>query len=95
MQVKPGGGVSEKGHKITVTVNDEIDMNRDVIKSDSASVTIPALDLTTAPGTMGGIVTTIEGLLKEIEKTLKSTSRFQIGDSASDEDKEQWTKWFT
>ena len=93
-EVKPGGGVSEKGHKITLKVVDEIDMNRDVIKSDSSNISIPALDLTTNMGAMGGIVTTVEGLLKEIEKTMKSTSRFQIGDSANDEDKQKWTEWF-
>jgi len=92
-EVKPGGGVPEKGHRITLEVVDEIDMNRDVIKSDSASVSIPALELTTNLGAMGGIVTTVEGLLKEIEKTMKSTSRFQIGDSANTEDKEKWEKW--
>lgn len=93
-EVKPGGGVSDKGHTITLKVVDEIDMNRDVIKSDTASVTIPYLDLTTSLGTMGGIVTTVEGLLKEVEKTLRSTGRFQIGDSATDEDKQKWTDWF-
>lgn len=92
-EVKAGGGVPEKGHKISLTVTDEIDMNRDVIKSDSSSVSIPVLELTTALGTMGGIVTTVEGLLKEIEKTMRSTSRFQIGDSATAEDKDKWDKW--
>jgi zinc finger protein len=93
-EVKAGGGVSDKGHKITLNVVDEIDMNRDVIKSDTSSVTIPYLDLTTSLGTMGGIVTTVEGLLKEIQKTLKSTGRFQLGDSATKDEKQKWTEWY-
>lgn len=36
-EVKPGGGVSEKGHRISLQVCDIVDLNRDVIKSDSSS----------------------------------------------------------
>ena len=93
-EVKPGGGVADKGHTLTLRVRDLIDMNRDVIKSETATVSVPALQLETAPGTLGGLVTTVEGLLKEIKKVLTETQSFALGDSTQNaEEKSKWLKW--
>ncbi len=46
-------------------MTEQDDLRRDVIKSESADVTIPELDLHLGPGTLGGLVTTVEGLLTQ------------------------------
>ena len=44
-EVKGGGGISEKGAKITLTVKNEEDLNRDVFKSETSKIVILKLDL--------------------------------------------------
>ncbi|XP_021888039.1 zinc finger protein ZPR1 isoform X2 [Carica papaya] len=70
-ELKPGGRIPEKGKKITLCVRNIDDLSRDVIKSDTASVKVPELELELASGTLGGIVTTVEGLITKISE--KST----------------------
>ncbi|KAF3674589.1 putative peptidyl-prolyl cis-trans isomerase FKBP17-1, chloroplastic-like [Capsicum annuum] len=67
-KLKPGGPISEKGKKITLHVENIKDLSRDVIKSDSAGVEIPELELELASGTLGGMVTTVEGLVTKISE---------------------------
>jgi zinc finger protein len=81
-EIKSGGAVSEKGRKITLKVEDEEDMSRDMLKSDTAGLEIPEIDLVLQAGTLGGRFTTLEGLLNEIYNEL-STKVFQTGDSAT------------
>lgn len=81
-EIKSGGAVSEKGRKITLKVEDEDDMSRDMLKSDTAGLEIPEIDLVLQPGTLGGRFTTLEGLLNEIYTEL-STKVFRTGDSAT------------
>ncbi|KAL4577794.1 hypothetical protein LXL04_013908 [Taraxacum kok-saghyz] len=57
-ELKPGGAIPPKGKKIAVSVKNIVDLSRDVIKSDTASVIIPEIDLELTSGTLGGIVTT-------------------------------------
>ncbi|KAH9304602.1 hypothetical protein KI387_009006 [Taxus chinensis] len=89
-EVKPGGSIPEKGKKITVCILNKDDLSRDVIKSDSARVIVPEVDLELAPGTLGGLVTTVEGLMTTISESLKRVHGFSIGDSA---DGWKRTKW--
>ena len=58
------------------------DMKRDVLKSDSAMVVIPELDLELQHGTLGGLYTTVEGLLGKIYKNLSDDHPF-AGDSST------------
>lgn len=43
---------------------------------------------------MGGLVTTVEGLLEQISTALKTTQSFQLGDSASALDRSTWGAFF-
>ncbi len=43
---------------------------------------------------MGGLVTTVEGLLEQIITALKQTQTFQLGDSASALDRSTWGAFF-
>lgn len=81
-EIKSGGAVAEKGRKITLKVEDDEDMSRDLLKSDTAGLEIPEIDLVLQPGTLGGRFTTLEGLLNEIYNEL-STKVFRTGDSAT------------
>lgn len=81
-EIKSGGAVADKGKKITLKVEDEEDMSRDMLKSDTAGLEIPEIDLILQPGTLGGRFTTLEGLLNEIYNEL-STKVFRTGDSAT------------
>ena len=91
-EIKAGGAVPEKGtvHTLTVTGKDPTDMHRDILKSSTASISIPELDFFMAPGSLGGIYTTVEGLLKQIHDKLLSANPFAYGDSADTEEKENF-----
>lgn len=43
-EIQSGGPVSDKGVRITLTVNSEKDMNRQVVKSDYTSIKIVEVD---------------------------------------------------
>jgi len=83
-EVKTGGGVSEKGKKITFYVDGEEDMNRDLFKSETAEVSINELGLTMTTGSLGGVYSTVEGLFMKLIETLRDNNPF-MGDSADKE----------
>ncbi|GAA5957041.1 hypothetical protein JCM8115_003938 [Rhodotorula mucilaginosa] len=69
-EVKSGGAISAKGRKITLKVEDTDDLSRDILKSETAGLTIPEIDLELNPGTLGGRFTTLEGLLQQVYEEL-------------------------
>lgn len=56
-------------------------MNRDVFKSDTCVMAIPEVDFAMAPGTLGGVYTTVEGLLDKAITNLEDNNPFGVGDS--------------
>ncbi|KAJ0076168.1 hypothetical protein Patl1_34563 [Pistacia atlantica] len=89
-ELKPGGRIPEKGKKISLCVKYINDLSRDVIKSDTASVKVPELDLELASGTLGGVVTTVEGLITKISESLERVHGFTFGDSLDENRKTKW-----
>lgn len=89
-ELKPGGRIPVKGKKITVCVKNVNDLSRDVIKSDTAGVSVPELDLELASGTLGGVVTTVEGLITKICENLERVHGFTFGDSLDDSKRSKW-----
>jgi zinc finger protein len=83
-EIKEGGGISEKAKKITLTVSEPVDLNRDVFKSDTAKFTIKELDFDMEAGSLGSLYTTVEGLLKKLIDELTINNPFGSGDSAMD-----------
>jgi len=77
-EVKAGGAIPPQGERITLVVDGTCpeDMARDVLKSDSAGLTIPEIDLEMAAGSLGGLYTTVEGLLKKVRENLIETNPF-------------------
>ena len=55
-EAKGGGAVPLKGCRATLRCVDEGDLLRDVLKSDTAAVTIPELDLELVHGTVGSVL---------------------------------------
>lgn len=104
-EVKTGGEVPEKGRKITLQVSTKEDLARDILKSESAALSCPELQLRVEPGTMGGRFTTVEGIMTNIRKDLRAQA-FGLedgdadlpdgaGDSMAPESKTQWEDFFT
>jgi len=93
-EVKAGGAISPSGRKYTLH-NAHTDINRSVLKSETASVYIPELHLELASGTLGGKFTTIEGLLTDIESALKNNPFTHGGDSRESEDAIKWQTFFS
>ncbi|KAL7599080.1 hypothetical protein Lser_V15G22225 [Lactuca serriola] len=60
------------------------------IKSDTASVKIPEIDLELAGGTLGGLVTTVEGLVTKINESLERVHGFTFGDSLDEDRRSKW-----
>ena len=48
--IKAGGGISEKGSNIILKVSEPEDLRRDVIKADTASISVPEADLEVTTG---------------------------------------------
>ncbi|KIY45072.1 zf-ZPR1-domain-containing protein [Fistulina hepatica ATCC 64428] len=69
-EVKSGSAISEKGKRITLKVEDSEDLSRDILKSETAGLTIPEIDLVLQQGTLGGRFTTLEGILDQVHEEL-------------------------
>ncbi|SCV70263.1 BQ2448_1657 [Microbotryum intermedium] len=80
-EVKSGGVMANKGRKITLKVDDADDLSRDILKSDTAGLEIPEIELELNPGTLGGRFTTLEGLLRQVYEELDEKV-FARGDAA-------------
>jgi zinc finger protein len=103
-EVKTGGEVPEKGRRITLQVKTAEDLARDILKSESAALACPELQLRVEPGTMGGRFTTVEGILTNIRRDLRAQA-FGLedgdselpegaGDSMTSESKRSWDEFF-
>lgn len=84
-EVKPGGGpIPEYGIRIQLTVQDKVDLTRDIIKSSCAGIEIPELELELSEGSLGGFYTTVEGLLEKIYNQLKEANPFGESDGVEE-----------
>ncbi|KAF2149069.1 zf-ZPR1-domain-containing protein [Myriangium duriaei CBS 260.36] len=104
--VKTGGEVPEKGQRITLTVETAEDLARDLLKSESAALSCPELQLEVQPGTLGGRFTTVEGILTQFRRDLRAQAfdladgdaeeeLVKAGDSMPAETKRSWDEFFS
>lgn len=85
-EVKSGTGIEEKGVKYSLKLTDPSDLNRDLLKSDTAIFEIPEIEFYMNSGTLGGKFTTIEGILKNCREQLNESCPFSFsGDSETKE----------
>jgi zinc finger protein len=78
-EVKPGTAIEEKAIKFILKITDPSDLNRDLIKSEFATLEIPEVEFYMSSGTLGGKFTTIEGLLKDCREQLGDICPFVAG----------------
>ena len=74
-----------------LSVENDLDLNRDILKSDTASLEFPEIEFEMGMGTLGSLFTTVEGLIIKIIDSLKECYTFQ-GDSSTDEQKDGFRK---
>ncbi|KAK2754839.1 nucleolar zinc-finger protein [Arachnomyces sp. PD_36] len=98
--VKTGGAIPEKGRRIVAKIENEIDLSRDILKSDSCVLSSEELELSVQPGTLGGRFTTIEGLLTQIRDQLHGqifdaeNLDLEASDSMTVDYKSKWVRFF-
>ncbi|XP_030382626.1 zinc finger protein ZPR1 [Scaptodrosophila lebanonensis] len=85
-EVKSGGGIEPQGVRFKVRIVDKEDLTRDVLKSETCSLSIPELDLDVGPHALCGRFTTVEGLLVAMRDQLDGAF---FHDSADDTSKTQ------
>ncbi|MCJ1288090.1 nucleolar zinc-finger protein [Xylographa opegraphella] len=98
--VKTGGEFPQKGQRIWLDVENATDLTRDILKSETCCLKIPACSVEVQPGTMGGRFTTVEGLLTQVRDDLRGAI-FDTddvdslgGDSMPPEQKSAWASFF-
>uniref|UniRef100_A0A7S3DST4 Zinc finger ZPR1-type domain-containing protein n=1 Tax=Entomoneis paludosa TaxID=265537 RepID=A0A7S3DST4_9STRA len=81
-QVTASGEIQRQGQILTLTVASPRDLNRQVVKSDAATLSVPQLDLEIPPSTQRGTLSTVEGILKKTATALESQQpdRLRLGD---------------
>eukprot|EP00118_Oscarella_pearsei_P021122 m.234891 g.234891 ORF g.234891 m.234891 type:complete len:446 (+) comp40122_c1_seq3:1824-3161(+) len=84
-EVKSGSGIADKGIRIELQMTTTEDLSRDVLKSETAYVKIPDIDLEVQSRSIGGRFTTVEGMIVEIRDELRKLNPFGFGDSAQDD----------
>ncbi|XP_068159322.1 zinc finger protein ZPR1 [Drosophila tropicalis] len=89
-EVKSGGGVEPQGIRFKVRIAKKEDLTRDVLKSETCSLSIPELDMEVGPNALCGRFTTVEGLLVAMRDQLDGTF---FHDSADDNSKEQMKRF--
>ncbi|KAG8235023.1 hypothetical protein J437_LFUL015074 [Ladona fulva] len=62
--IQPGGQIQDKGIRITVEITAADDLNRQVVKSDNASIKIKELDFEIPAQSQKGEITTVEGIIQ-------------------------------
>jgi zinc finger protein len=82
-EIKGGGAIPKFGTKITLRVSTADDLAREVLKSDTAGLEIPELELELDEGGLDGVYTTVEGLLNKLYDRLESANPFGSGDAAT------------
>lgn len=68
-EVQPGGSIAPKGISLTLTASQASDLQRSVLLSDAATVSVAELELTVPPASRGRL-TTVEGILGDVAEGL-------------------------
>jgi zinc finger protein len=81
-EIKGGGAIPKYGCKIILKVTHEDDLGREILKSDTAGIEIPEIELELEEGSLDGVYTTVEGLLEKLRDRLQKANPFGSGDAA-------------
>jgi zinc finger protein len=82
-EVKSGTGIASEGIRYRLVMNDPIDLNRDILVSETSSFAIPDLDFELSSSkSIGGRFTTLEGIFTTLKSQLTTIIMpFSGGDS--------------
>ncbi|XP_047439111.1 zinc finger protein ZPR1 [Mugil cephalus] len=80
-EIQSAGRIQEQGVCYTLRVKSKQDLNREVVKADSATTRIPELDFEIPPYTQKGSLSTIEGLL---DRAVAGLEQDQVARRAAD-----------
>ncbi|GMI44760.1 hypothetical protein TrCOL_g12019 [Triparma columacea] len=80
-EIKGGGAIPKFGTKVELRVEDEEDMGREVLKSDTGGIMIPEIEMELEEGGMDGVYSTVEGLVKKLHERIEMANPFGGGDS--------------
>ncbi|PAV77977.1 hypothetical protein WR25_04283 [Diploscapter pachys] len=69
-EIQSGEAVQEHGTEIVLRVREQVDLRRQMVKSEYASIEVPELELTIPSRSQPGEVTTIEGVLDRVRSGL-------------------------
>ncbi|XP_015813905.3 zinc finger protein ZPR1 [Nothobranchius furzeri] len=89
-EIQSAGRIQDQGVCYTLKVKTKQDLNREVVKADSATIRIPELDFEIPPFTQKGSLSTVEGLLDravaglEQDQPLRRTTDPQVADKIED-----------
>ncbi|KAI8821923.1 ZPR1 zinc-finger domain-containing protein [Chytriomyces cf. hyalinus JEL632] len=81
-EIQTGSAVREKGSIHTCSIKSKADLNRQVVKSESASVKFTELNFEIPAATQRGVLTTVEGL---VSKSIEGLSAMQPARLIQDE----------
>ncbi|KAJ2918902.1 hypothetical protein MD484_g1527, partial [Candolleomyces efflorescens] len=87
-EVKSGAAISPQGKRIILKVEDSEDLSRDILKSETAGLEIPEIELVLTHGTLGGRFTTLEGILNQVYEEL--SEKVFAGDSSVGSEKKSY-----
>ena len=79
--IKSASGTPARGAVARLVVESADDFARDVLKSETAGLSIPEIELEVAHGSLGGVYTTVEGLLEKVRDKIRGAT-CSAGDSA-------------
>src|ERR1700712_36439 len=74
-EVQPAGEIQQKGHKYTFKVDSRLDLNRQLVKSDTCILRVEDVDLEIPPGR--GQLTNLEGILSMIAADLSEAQDYR------------------
>ncbi|CAF1931170.1 unnamed protein product [Rotaria magnacalcarata] len=95
-EVKSGTGIAPQGIRYRLIMNDPIDLNRDILVSETSSFSIPDLDFELSESrSIGGRFTTVEGILTTLKSELTNMIMpFSCGDSHDPKSDKNYVKLF-
>ncbi|CAH2064773.1 unnamed protein product, partial [Iphiclides podalirius] len=85
-EIQPGGAFAELGVRWKLRVENRIDLNRQIVKTDYTSVKIPEVDFEIPAQSQKGEVTTVEGIIARVISGLtqdQETRRAEHPDAAA------------
>ncbi|XP_015910984.1 zinc finger protein ZPR1 [Parasteatoda tepidariorum] len=81
-EVKSSSGIRPLGSRAILSIKEHKDLTRDLLKSDTCSISIKELDLEAGPAAFRSCYSTVEGILTTIKEQLIESNPFISGDSA-------------